>query len=103
MAMLVLWFVLDRDLRGPKAFLLDFRGNNMNTRQAERSHAIADRAQVSPGIDKRTERHVATNAASTVEISDPHGKKSPFWPRSLATRLACSSIVDFCRRRLRTF
>ena len=52
MPMLLLGLVFDRDLRGPKAFLFHFRSDNVDSGQAERSHAVADRAQVGAGIHR---------------------------------------------------
>ena len=72
MPMLVLRLVLDRDLRGAEALLLDGAGHQPHVRNPERLNARIERGQVHAGVDQRAERHVAADAAGTIEIGDLH-------------------------------
>ena len=66
---------LDADLRRREAALADLLDFERD-RQAERGEAGADRVGVDAGVDEGAERHVAADAAETVEMSHTQFKIS---------------------------
>ena len=88
-AMGVLGLVLDDDLRRAKAALLDFAGHEPAAGQTERVDAGLDRREIGAGVDECPERHVAADAAGTIEVGDSHRAASVV--RSLS-RLTVRSV-----------
>ena len=56
-----------------KPFLLDRAGDQPHAGQPQGLDARVERGQIDAGIDQRAERHVAADAAGTIEIGDLHG------------------------------
>ena len=75
--MLVLRLVLDGDLRGAKALLLHRRGHQPHAGQPQRVDARVERARSTPASTSAPKRHVAADAAGTIEIGDLHRRGSP--------------------------
>src|SRR5207248_5785727 len=74
-AVLVLRGGLDTDVRGREptlADLLDLDGD----RQAQRGEGGAHRLRIDAGVDQGGERHVAADAAETIEMGYTHGRPS---------------------------
>src|SRR3954468_21883280 len=73
MAMLVLGFVLDGNLRGTETLFLHLVAYESAARKTERVDTGLDGREVGARIDERAERHVAADSARTIEIRDAHG------------------------------
>src|SRR5262249_50088681 len=72
MPVLVLRFVLDRDLLGAEPVLLHVGRDDPHARQPERADGRVDGLEIGAGVDERPERHIATDAAGAIEVGDLH-------------------------------
>ena len=72
MAVGVLGLVLDRDLGGAKAPLLDLLGHQPAAGQPQRADRLVELLQGHAGIHQGAEGHVAADPAGTVEIGNSH-------------------------------
>ena len=71
-AMLVLGFVLNRDLGRAEAFLFDLRANKPAAWETQGIDAGLDVGKLSAGVDECTECHVAADSARAIEIGNSH-------------------------------
>ena len=59
-------------LAGPKAVALHFLAGQPDVRKAQRIDPRLNRRQLDAAIDERPQRHIAADAADTVEVGDFH-------------------------------
>ena len=67
---------LDEDLRGGETAFTDFFDLNFD-RKAERVDGADDGGAVHAGVDEGAKRHVAADAAETVEMGRAHSDSPP--------------------------
>ena len=71
--MRVLRLVVDMDFRGAEPVFLHFLGPQLAAGQAQRVDPGLQGGQFHASVDQRAQRHVAADAAETVEVCDVHG------------------------------
>ena len=72
MPMGMLGRVFDDHLRGPEAMLVDLLHDQLAIGQTQGADARADPLGVYPGVDQRPQRHIAADAAGTIQIGNLH-------------------------------